>query len=65
MTRASAAVRRAVLATLDRIRAEQRADAANDDLTARMQFELVCRESLDDDEQLAYQAGVTVALGNH
>lgn len=58
----SATARRAILATVDRVRAEQRAEATSDDLMARTQFELLARAALSHEEVFAYNVGVSNTL---
>jgi hypothetical protein len=59
---ANANVKRAVAATLDRMRAERRVDYAAEDLTARVNIELTARALLEGDEVFAYQTAVTSAF---
>lgn len=55
----SATVRRAILATIDRVRADERVEVARADADVRRKLELEALRAVPEDEEFAYEVGVT------
>jgi hypothetical protein len=62
ITTLPADVKRAVSATLDRMRAERDVQTATEELTRTVDFERLCRQALEGDEEYAYSVALTNAL---
>lgn len=57
----TAAVKRAILATLDRIRAERGLDRAREEYETRLRIERVARAAVPESESFAYDTGLSIA----